>query len=171
MTSKNTKQDNKQADAAKTAEAIAAAGQETLRGFAKASTEGYEKAFGGMREKAEEMFQGYGELADSSKQNMDAWNDASAAYGKGMEAISGQWMNFAKQMLDSNVQATKAILGAKSLNEAMEMQSEYARGSFDGMMAQGTKVGELATKVAQEAAEPINAQFTASVEKWRKNAA
>jgi phasin family protein len=124
-----------------------------------------------MREKAEEMFQGYGELADSSKQNMEAWNDASAAYGKGMEAISGQWMNFAKQMLDSNVQATKAILGAKSLNEAMEMQSEYARGSFDGMMAQGTKVGELATKVAQEAAEPINAQFTASVEKWRKNAA
>ena len=153
MTSKNTKQ----ADAAKTAEAISAAGQETLRSFAKAGTEGYEKAFGGLREKAEEMFKVYGDLADSGKQNM--------------EAISGQWMSFAKQMMDSNVQATKAILGAKSLNEAMELQTEYARGSFDGLMAQGTKVGELTTKVAQETAEPINAQFTASVEKWRKNAA
>ena len=167
MTSKNPKQ----ADAAKTAEAISAAGQETLRSFAKASTEGYEKAFGGLREKAEEMFKSYGNLADSGKQNMEAWNDAGTAYGKGMEAISGQWMSFAKQMMNSNVQATKAILGAKSLNEAMELQTEYARGSFDGLMAQGTKVGELTTKVAQETAEPINAQFTASAEKWRKNAA
>jgi len=102
---------------------------------------------------------------------MEAWNDAGTAYGKGMEAISSQWMSFAKQMMNSNVQATKAILGAKSLNEAMELQTEYARGSFDGLMAQGTKVGELTTKVAQETAEPINAQFTASAEKWRKNAA
>ena len=167
MTSKNTKQ----ADAAKTVETIAAAGQETLRSFAKASTEGYEKAFGGLREKAEEMFKSHGNLADSGKQNMEAWNDAGTAYGKGMEAISGQWMSFAKQMMNSNVQATKAIFGAKSLNETMELQTEYARGSFDGLMAQGTKVGELTTKVAQETAEPINAQFTASAEKWRKNAA
>jgi len=39
------------------------------------------------------------------------------------------------------------------------------------MMTQGTKVGELATKVAQDTAEPISAQFTASVEKWRTKAA
>ncbi|MDP6688261.1 MAG: phasin family protein [Alphaproteobacteria bacterium] len=171
MTAKTTKQGAKQDSAMNAAESIAAASQETMRNFAKASTESYEKAFGGMRDKAEKMFEGYGDMAASGKQSMEAWNNAGAAYGRGMEAISGEWMKFAKQMLDSNVQATKAILGAKSLNEAMELQSEYARGSFDGFMAQSTKVGEMATKVAQETAEPINAQFTASVEKWRQNAA
>ncbi len=171
MTAKSTKQDKSTDNATKAAETIVAAGQETLRGFAKAGTEGYEKAFADLRGKAEGMGQGYDELAASGKDGIEAWSAAGAAYGKGMEAIGNEMMSFAKQMLDSNVAATKAILGAKSLNEVMDLNSDYARGSFDGLMAQGTKVGELATKVAQEAAEPLNAQFTASVEKWRQNAA
>ncbi|MBT4489960.1 MAG: phasin family protein [Rhodospirillaceae bacterium] len=167
MTAKTTKQDK----SANSAETIISAGQETLRNFTQAGTEGYEKAFADLRGKAEGMAQGYDDLAASGKEGIEAWSAASTAYGKGMEAIGSEMMGFAKQMLDSNVAATKAILGAKSLNEVMDLNSEYARGSFDGLMAQGTKVGELATKVAQEAAEPINAQFTASVEKWRNNAA
>jgi phasin family protein len=84
-----------------------------------------------------------------------AWSIAGAAYGKGLEAIGGEWMSFAKKMLDGNVQVTKAALGAKSLNEALDLQSSFARRSYDGLLAQSTKVGELATKVAQDAAEPI----------------
>ena len=175
MTAKNTKQD-KATDSAgdnatMAAETMVAAGQETICNFAKAGTEGYEKAFAGLRGKAENMAQGYDDMAKSGQESMEAWNAASTAYGKGMEAIGSEMMSFAKQMMDTNVAATKAILGAKSLNEVMELNSEMARGNFDGMMAQGTKVGELATKVAQDAAAPINTQFTASVEKWRQNAA
>jgi hypothetical protein len=53
------------------------------------------------------------------------------------------------------VQVTKAALGAKSLNEALNLQSSFARRSYDGLLARSTKVGELATKVAQDAVEPI----------------
>lgn len=172
MTAKTTKQDKSTANAAETAaESMATVGQEAIRNFAKAGTESYETAFSDIRGKAEEMTKGYEDLAANGKVTMDAWNAAGTAYGKGLEAISGEWMNFAKQMMESNVVATKAVLGAKSLNEAMDMQSEFARNSFDGMMAQSTKVGEMATKFAQDAAEPINAQFTASVEKWRTKTA
>ena len=171
MTAKSTKQDKATDNATKAAETMVAAGQETLRNFAKAGTESYENAFAGIHGKAEELIQGYDEMAASSKENIEVLSAAGTAYGKGVEAIGGEWMSFAKTMLDNNVQVTKAILGAKSLNEVMDLQSNFMRGSFDGLMAQSTKVGELATKVAQEAAEPINAQFTASVEKWRNNAA
>lgn len=171
MTAKSTKQDKQMDSATKAAETIVAAGQDALRNFAKVGTEGYENAFAGMRDKAEEMVKGYDELATTGKENIEAWSAAGTAYGKGMEAISGEWMKFAKQMLDSNVQATKAILGAKSLNEVMDLQSDFARGSFDSVMAQSTKLGEMATKVAQDAVEPINTQFTATVEKWHNKAA
>jgi phasin family protein len=174
MTAKSTKQDkstDSATKAAETAETMVSAGQETIRGFAKAGAESYEKAFAGLRGKTGDMTQGYDDLAASGKDGIEAWSAASAAYGKGMEAISGEMISFAKQMLDSNAAATKAILGAKTLNEVMELNSEYARAGFDGLMAQGTKVGELATKVAQDAAAPLNAKFTASVEKWRQNAA
>ncbi len=171
MTAKNSKHDKATDSAAKAAESMAATGQETLRDFAKASGEGYEKAFADIRDKAEGLVQGFDELAASGKENMEAWSAAGAAYGKGIEAIGGEWMSFAKQMLDNNARVTKAVFSAKTLNEVMDLQSEYARGSFDGLMAQSTKVGELATKVAQEAVGPINAQLTAAVEKWHKNAA
>ncbi len=171
MTAKSTKQDKATDSATKTAETIVAAGQESLRNFAKVSTESYENAFAGMRGKAEDLVQSYDEMAINGKENIEAWSAAGTAYGKGVEAISGEWMSFTKKMLDSNVQVTKAILGAKSLNEVMDLQSDFVRGSFDGLMAQSTKVGELATKVVQDAVEPINAQFTTTVEKWHNDAA
>ena len=171
MNTQSTKQDNATDSATKAAETMVAAGQETLRTFAKAGTEGYENAFAGMRDKAGDFIRGYDEIAASGKENIDVWSAAGAAYGKGVEAIGGEWMKFAKKMLDNNVQVTKAILGAKSLNEVMDLQSDFARGSFDGLVAQSTKVGELATKVAQDAVEPISAQFTATVEKWHNKAA
>ncbi len=171
MTAKSTKQGKGSQGTQNAAETFVAAGQETLRTFAKAGTENFEKAFADIRDKAEDMAQGFDELATTGKDGMEAWSAAGAAYGKGMEAIGGEMMSFAKQMLDNNVAQTKAILGAKSLNEVMDLNVEFARGNFDGMMAQGTKVGELATKVAQDTAEPLNAQFTATVEKWRKTAA
>jgi len=164
MTAKRTKQ-------AKATETIVAAGQEGLRNFAKAGTESYEKAFAGVRDKAEELFQGYDEFAKNGKQQIEAWSAAGTTYGKGVEAIGGECVNFAKQALDNNVQVTKAILGAKSLNEVMDLQTDYARNSFEGLLARTTKVGEMATKVAQETAAPINAQVTATVEKLRKTAA
>ncbi|MDA1097672.1 MAG: phasin family protein [Proteobacteria bacterium] len=171
MNTKSTKQDKVTDGATKAAETIVAAGQETIRNFAKASTESYENAFAGMRTKAEGLVEGYDEIAASGKESIEAWSAASTAYGKGVEAIGGEWLNFAKKMLDENVQVTKAIMGAKSLNEVMDLQSEFVRGSFDGLMAQSTKVGELATKVAQDAVEPINAQFTTTVEKWHNKTA
>ncbi|MFP6772899.1 MAG: TIGR01841 family phasin [Alphaproteobacteria bacterium] len=168
MTAKSTKQDKATPN---NAETIMAAGQETMRNFAKTGTENFEKAFSGFRGKAEDLANGYGDMASSGKEGLEAWNAAGAAYGKGLEIMGGEMMSFAKQMLESNVTAAKAVLGAKSLNEVMELNTDFARSSFDGMMAQGTKMGEMATKAAQETAEPLNAQFTATVEKLRQNAA
>jgi hypothetical protein len=53
----------------------------------------------------------------------------------------------------------------------MDLQTDYARNSFEGLLARTTKVGEMATKVAQEPAAPTNAQVTAAVEKLHKTAA
>ena len=179
MTAKSTKQAKATENTAQAAmdntETIIAAGQETMRNFAKAGTEQFEKAFAGMHGKTDGLANGFDDLASNGKDSLDAWGAASTAYGKGWQTIGGEMMNFAKQMMDQNVAATKAVLGAKSLNEAMELNAEYARSSFDGMMARGTKVGEMATKAAQETAGPLNAQFTTAmettVEKWRKTAA
>jgi phasin family protein len=156
MTTKTTKTTN--ATMATSMEDIAAASQEAFQALFQASTENYGKAFATARERAEEFVKGYDDVAFGGKETIDAMVKAGTAYTKGIEAISAEWMAFGRQMMEDNISVTKKVMGAKTLREAMDLQSEFARTSFDGAMAQTTKIGEMATKVAQESVEPINSQ-------------
>ena len=44
---------------------------------------------------------------------------------------------------------------AKSLDKAFEVQSDYAKTSYEGFVAQATKMGELYTDLAKEAYKPF----------------
>ena len=48
----------------------------------------------------------------------------------------------------------KAV-GAKSLEKAMEVQSEYLKSSYEDFVAQSTKLSELYTDLAKEAYKPF----------------
>ena len=47
------------------------------------------------------------------------------------------------------------LIGAKSLEKAMEVQSEYLRSSYEGLVAEATKLGELYADLAKEAYKPF----------------
>jgi len=169
MTSKTAKQGTDKT--AKAVEDFTAAGQEAVQTFVQASVDGYGKVFETARERAEELAKGYDKFAFGGKENVEALVKAGNAYAKGMEALNAEFMSFTKQMVEDNVSATRKVMGAKTLQEMMDLQAEYARTSLDGIMAEGTKMGELAAKVAQEISEPINSRVTAVVEQFAKPAA
>ncbi len=50
-------------------------------------------------------------------------------------------------------------LGAKSLDNAIEIQSEYAKSAYEGFLAQATKLGEFYTHLAKEAFKPVETVF------------
>tara|TARA_R110002167_G_scaffold16681_1_gene64788 strand:+ start:619 stop:1125 length:507 start_codon:yes stop_codon:yes gene_type:complete len=163
MTTKSSKQTP--IDATKTVEGVMAAGQEAMQTFVKASTEGYEKVFEGAKVKAEDFVKGYDEFAVTGKDNVEAVVAASTAYTKGMEAIAGEWMAFTKSAMEQNMTNAKAVMGAKTMQEMMDLQAGFAKSSFDGFVAQSTKVSEMAAKVAQDTLEPINARVTTAMGK------
>jgi phasin family protein len=169
MTTKSTKSTSTKGPFA--VEDAVAASQEAIQNFLKAGTEGYEKAFGTTRAKMEEVVKNYDQFAVNGKENVDAVMAASNACTKGVEAINAEMMAFAKQAMEDNMTAAKAVMGAKTLQEMIELQTQFAKASFDGFMTQSTKVGELATKVAQETTEPLNERFTSVMEKWTHIAA
>ena len=163
MTTKSTKQTT--ADATKSFESVVAAGQDAMQSFVKAGTENYEKAFESARVRAEDMVKGYDEFTATGKDNVDAVVAASTAYTKGMEAIAGEWMNFSKTTLEQTMTNAKAVMGAKSLQEMMDLQTGFAKANFDGFVSQSAKVGEMAAKVTQDALEPINSRMTVAMGK------
>ena len=166
------KSSKKVTDAASEAmEGVVAASQEAFDNLMKSSTEQYEKAFGGAKTQLDEALKQYDQFTVFGKDNVDAVMAASNAYAKGFETLTSELLNLSKHSMEESIAATKALFGAKTLQEMIELQTTLARTTFDKMISQTTRVGEVATKVAQDAFEPLTNRVSHAVEKFTKLAA
>jgi phasin family protein len=135
--------------------------------MAKGKTNGAKAAeFGGQNFEA--AVKGFEQFSSLGKDNVEAVVAASTAYAKGIEAISAELMAYAKKSIEDSVTATKALMGAKTVKELVDLQSDFAKTSFDELMSKSSKLGEMYAKVTQDAFEPINARVSVTMEKFGK---
>ncbi len=157
-------------------EAAVSASQETMEAVVKAGTQAasksYEQAVALVQEQVEKassgMFQGYDDVATLGKDNIDAYVQSSTLFAKGVEAMSKELMNFAQFSVDTSVANAKALFGAKTVRELIDLQSDFSRSGFDSLVAESAKLTELSMSVANETIEPIQARLNANVEKLMK---
>lgn len=120
---------------------------------------------------AQRFFGGYGDFANVGRENVEAFVKASTIWAKGTEEIGKSVAALTQAQVEASLATTKALFGVTSLKQALELQNEAAKTSFDKLMAEGNKITELSMKVANEAIEPIQARVTVAVEKIMKPAA
>ncbi|MCW0233398.1 MAG: phasin family protein [Ferrovibrio sp.] len=142
-------------------EAAIFASKEQVEKAISASTEALEKAFSMSKDRFEDA-------AKMGKDQVEACVTAGNVATKGFETINAEVMAFTKTQIEDQISAAKAMMGAKTLQELIELQNGFAKSAFEAYTAHTTKLSEVATKVAQDAFAPINAQVQASVEKFVK---
>jgi phasin family protein len=134
----------------------------------------FDKYFGDAKAQVEkasaQTMKAYEDAAKFNKENLDAFVVASTTYAKGVESVSKSWAAFAQETFEASANVAKAMLGAKTLKEAVDLQTDFAKTTFDKFVAEGTKVSEASIKVTNEALEPINARVNVAVEKMLKPA-
>ncbi len=132
----------------------------------------YDRFLGASKEQVEKAsataFKSYEDFSKFSKENLDAAVAATAIFAKGFETVGKAWMTFGQDAMEASAQATKALLAARTLREAVDVQTDWAKTSFDKVVAESTKLSEISVKVANEAVEPINARVNAAIEKLMK---
>jgi hypothetical protein len=96
-----------------------------------------------------EEFQKYG------KEQLEAATTVAASLAKGLQTIAAETTDYSKKSLESSSAFVEKLLGAKSLDNAIQIQSEYAKTTYEGFVAQATKIGELYTNLAKEAFKPM----------------
>ncbi len=74
---------------------------------------------------------------------------------KGFQAIAAEVTNYSKKSFEDGTAAVERLLGAKTVEKAIEIQSEYAKTAYEGFVAQATKLGELYADLAKEAYKPF----------------
>jgi phasin family protein len=141
---------------AKSAEAIsgAAEGMETaLKNGTEALKTGFDKAV-----------KNYDQLLGYGKDTVEAYVKSANAAGKGAETFHNEIYAFSKQSIEESISAAKALLGTKSVHEAFELQSDFAKSAFDAYVNELTKLSELFVSTTREAFEPLQGRVAAWVE-------
>jgi phasin family protein len=108
--------------------------------------------------------QGYDQLAAFNKATVEALMQAANAASKGLEAINAEALAFSRQTIEESVAAAKAAIGTKSIQELIELQSDYTKQAFDSYFGEVTKIGDLMASITKEATEPLNSRVAAFVE-------
>ena len=99
------------------------------------------------------------EVQQLGKDNMDLAMKSVGAWSKSMQAIAIELADYSKKVFEQGTAATEKLISAKSLDKAFEVQSDYVKNSYEGFVAQATKLGELYTDLAKEAYKPFENQF------------
>jgi ATP-dependent Clp protease adapter protein ClpS len=62
-----------------------------------------------------------------------------AAFSKGAQAIVVETTDYTKKSVEAGTAAFEKLLGAKSLEKAIEIQTDYAKTAYEGFVAQATR--------------------------------
>ena len=94
-----------------------------------------------------------------SKDQMEHLSSTAASIARGFQAIATEATDYSKRSLESTSSFFEKIAGAKSMDTAIQLQSEFAKSQFEGFVAQATKMGDIYKDIAKDAFKPVETAF------------
>ena len=101
------------------------------------------------------MVQQFDQFQKFGQENVDAALKSFGAVSKGAQAIATEAADFARKSFEQGTATVEKLVGAKSLDKAIEIHTDYLKTSYEGFVAQSTKITELYANVAKEAFKPL----------------
>ena len=86
-----------------------------------------------------------------SKDNYDAVLRSYGELNKGLQAIAARVTDYSKTAFEDATRAFEQMVGAKSLESVIEIQSQYAKKAYDTWVAEASKLGEMYAAIARDA--------------------
>jgi hypothetical protein len=101
------------------------------------------------------MMKNFEDIQVVGKENMDSALKSWGALSKGAQAIAVEVADYSKKAFEDGSAALEKLFGVKSLDKAIEVQSEFAKIAYEGFVAEASKIGELYTDLAKETYKPF----------------
>ena len=74
---------------------------------------------------------------------------------QGYQAIVARWVEFSKRSVEDATRTWEQLIAAKSLDQAFEIQTNYAKNAYDNWMSEMSKIGEMYSSTARDAHKPV----------------
>jgi phasin family protein len=94
------------------------------------------------------------------KDNMDATLKSFGAVSKSVQAIAVEMADYSKKSFEQSTAAIEKMFSAKTIEKAIEVQSDFVKSSYEGFVAEATKLSELYADLAKESYKPFESYIT-----------
>jgi hypothetical protein len=103
------------------------------------------------------MFNNLDDVTKCNKDNVDAAMKSLGVISKGVQALAAGAADYSKKSFEQGAEALEKMLGAHSLEKAMEVQSDYIKTAYESFIAESNRMSELCADVAREVYKPFEA--------------
>jgi phasin family protein len=141
--------------------------ERTMDGFkqsAAAATAGFEQAQAGLKDGVERMMRSTEQFLAFGRGNVEAWLRSSQVLAAGMQDMGRHLASQTQEQLDEALVAFRQVSGVKSLKEAIELQSGFARSAVEKAVSNTTRFTEQTVKLAEDVTAPLAARVSAAAE-------
>ncbi len=101
------------------------------------------------------MMKTFEDMQKFGKDNVDASLKSFGAFSKTAQAIAVEMADYSKKAFEEGAAATEKLFSSKSLEKAVEVQSDYLKNAYEGFVSETAKLSELYADLAQEAYKPF----------------
>jgi len=99
------------------------------------------------------------EFQKVGKDGFDAVVKSFGEVNKGFQAMAAEVTDYSKKAFEDGTRAFQQLIGAKSVEQAVEIQSQYAKKAYDSYIAEVSKLGEMYAGLARDAYKPVEVAF------------
>lgn len=103
------------------------------------------------------MVQSFEDAGKAGKEFLDAGLKNFASVSKNVQALAVESSDYSRKTFEDGVTALEKLATARSLEKAVEIQTNYARQAYEGFVAQASRVSELYAEIARDAYQPFEA--------------
>lgn len=90
-----------------------------------------------------------------SREQIDAADASLNSFPGGFQAIATAYSDYTKKSFEDTRSFVEKLSGVKSVDQAIEIQTEFAKSAFETFMAESQKIGALYRDLATQSYKPF----------------
>ena len=95
------------------------------------------------------------DIQQYGKEHLDTVVASATTLQNGIQAIASAYGDYTKKSFEDTKSFVEKLSGVKSLDKAVEVQTEYAKSAYETFVAESQKIAGLYTDLAKQTFKPL----------------
>lgn len=97
----------------------------------------------------------FDDVNNVGKEAVDTALKSYSVLSTGLQSIATEAADYSKRSVEEGAKTFEKLAGAKSLEKVFEIQTDYARTSYEAFVQQATRMSEIYADLAKDAYKPF----------------